>query len=92
MDERFAGPETQIFHRSGIHAILYAYTIADPDIPNLTYVIPFIPLEIVKRLGTLSASMLSGSRCARNRLPAGGKIVAYQNLWIWRAALFSPIQ
>lgn len=39
--ERFAGPEIPIFHRCGVHPILYASTIAGPQMPNLTYFIPF---------------------------------------------------
>ena len=41
LNERFAGPEIPIFHRSGIHPVLYAETAIGPDMPNLTYLTPF---------------------------------------------------
>jgi len=33
--------EIEIFHKSGIHPILYANTIFGPNLPNLAYLIPF---------------------------------------------------
>lgn len=45
LHERFAGPEIQIFQRSGVHPILYSSTVIGPNIPNLTYVIPFDSLD-----------------------------------------------
>ena len=41
LHERFAGPEIPIFHRSGIHPILYANTVIGPDMPNLVYLTPY---------------------------------------------------
>jgi hypothetical protein len=41
LHDRFAGGEIDIFHKSGIHPVLYANTIFGPNIPNLTYLIPF---------------------------------------------------
>ena len=37
LNERFAGPEIPIFHRSGIHPVLYADMVVGPNMPNLTY-------------------------------------------------------
>jgi len=41
LHERLAGPETNLFARSGIHPVLCSNTIIGPDMPNLTYLIPF---------------------------------------------------
>ena len=41
LNERFAGPEIPIFHRSGIHPVLYAETVIGRDMPNLTYLTPY---------------------------------------------------
>jgi hypothetical protein len=41
LHERFAGPETKIFARSGIHPVLYSSTIFGGEMPSLTYLIPF---------------------------------------------------
>ncbi len=41
LHDRFAGGEIDIFHKSGIHPILYADTIFGPNRPNMAYLIPF---------------------------------------------------
>lgn len=41
LHERFAGGEIEIFHKSGIHPVLYADTIIGPNRPNMAYLIPF---------------------------------------------------
>jgi NIPSNAP len=41
LHNRFAGGEIDVFHKSGIHPILYADTVIGPNMPNLTYLIPF---------------------------------------------------
>ena len=41
LHERFAGPESKLFHKSGVHPILYSSTVIGPNMPNLTYVTPF---------------------------------------------------
>jgi len=42
LHERFGRDgEIEIFHKSGIHPILYANTIFGPNLPNLAYLIPF---------------------------------------------------
>jgi hypothetical protein len=41
LHERFSGPEIPIFHRLGIHPVLYLSGLAGPQLPNLTYLTPF---------------------------------------------------
>ncbi len=41
LHDRFAGGEIEIFHKSGIHPVLYADTVMGPDRPNMAYLIPF---------------------------------------------------
>ncbi len=41
LHDRFAGGEIDIFHKSGIHPILYADTVFGPNQPNMVYLIPF---------------------------------------------------
>jgi hypothetical protein len=41
LHDRFAGGEIDIFHKSGIHPILYADTVFGPNQPNMLYLIPF---------------------------------------------------
>ena len=41
LHDRFAGGEIDIFHKSGIHPVLYADTVFGPNQPNMAYLIPF---------------------------------------------------
>ena len=41
LHERFAGGEIDLFHKSGIHPLLYADTLIGPDQPNMIYLIPY---------------------------------------------------
>jgi hypothetical protein len=90
--ERFAGPEIQVFHRSGIHPILYGDTFAGPDMPNLTYIIPFNSLGDRERAWHTFGADPEWLKVREESIARGGQIVDYQNLSIWRAAPFSPIQ
>jgi hypothetical protein len=90
--ERFAGPEIQIFHGSGIHPILYGDTFAGPDMPNLTYMFPFNSLGDRERAWDTFGADPEWLKVREESIARGGQIVDYQNLSIWRAAPFSPIQ
>lgn len=41
LHDRFAGGEIDLFHKSGIHPVLYADTLWGPNRPNMAYLIPF---------------------------------------------------
>jgi NIPSNAP len=72
LHERFSGPEIEIFHRVGIHPILYCSTLIGPNIPNLTYLIPFENLAAREKDWTAFAADPE-SRCGRNRSSAPGR-------------------
>ena len=92
LHERFAGPEIQIFHRSGVHPILYADTIIGPDLPNLTYLIPFTSLAEREKAWDAFGADPEWAKVRTESIARGGQIVNYNNLSLWRAAAFSPIQ
>lgn len=90
--ERFAGPEIRIFHRSGIHPILYADTIIGPDLPNLTYLIPFVSLADREKAWDAFNSDPEWVKVRAESIERGGQIVNYNNISLWRATTYSPIQ
>jgi hypothetical protein len=89
--ERFAGPEIQIFHRSGVHPMLYADTVMGPDMPNLTYPIPFATLADREKACAFNADP-EWVKVRAESVARGGQIVNYNNISLWRATAFSPIQ
>jgi len=92
LHERFSGPEIRIFHRSGIHPILYGNTIAGPEMANLTYIVPFASLGDREKAWDTFGADPEWIKVRDESIARGGQIVDYQNLSIWRAAAFSPIQ
>ena len=63
---RFRGPETQIFHRSGIHPILYGSTFIGPNNPNLTYLIPFTDMAAREKAWAAFGADPEWKKCAKN--------------------------
>ncbi len=90
--ERFAGPEIQIFHRSGVHPILYADTIIGPDLPNLTYLIPFASLADREKAWDAFGADPEWLKVRTESVARGGQIVNYNNISLWRATAYSPVQ
>ena len=92
LHERFAGPEIKIFHRSGIHPILYADTVIGPDLPNLTYLIPFTSQADREKAWDAFAADSEWARVRADSVARGGQIVDNNDISLWRAAAYSPIQ
>lgn len=92
LHERFAGPEIGIFHRSGIHPILYTDTLAGPNMPNLTYLIPFATLADREKAWDAFGADPEWARARADSVTRGGQIVAQSQVSLWRPVPFSPIQ
>jgi len=92
LHERFAGPEIQIFHRSGVHPLLYADTLIGPDLPNLTYLIPFASLADREKAWDAFGADPEWVKVRAESVARGGQIVNYNNISLWRATPYSPIQ
>ena len=92
LHERFAGPEIQIFHGSGVHPILYADTIAGPDLPNLIYLIPFASLADREKAWDAFGADSEWVKVRTESIARGGQIVNYNNISLWRSTAYSPIQ
>jgi hypothetical protein len=90
--ERFAGPEIKIFHRVGVHPILYADTVFGNEMPNLTYLIPFDSLDAREKAWDAFGADPEWVKVRAESVARGGQIVNYQNISLWRAAPYSPIQ
>lgn len=90
--ERFAGAEIKIFHRSGVHPLFYADTVIGRELPNLTYLIPFSTLADREKAWDAFGADPEWIKVRADSVAKGGQIVNYNNLSLWRATPFSPIQ
>jgi hypothetical protein len=92
LHERFAGAEIQIFHRSGVHPILYGDAMIGPDLPNLTYLTPFASQADREKAWDAFGADPEWAKVRAESVARGGQIVDYNNISLWRATPYSPIQ
>lgn len=92
LQERFAGPEIQIFHRSGIHPVLYTTTVFGENRPNLTYVIPFDSLGAREKAWAAFSADPEWVRVRKESVDRYGQVSAVQNMSLHKATAYSPIR
>jgi len=92
LHERFAGPETKIFHRVGVHPILYSTTIFGGDRPSLTYVIPFDSLAAREKAWTAFGADPEWAKVRKESIDKGGQITSRIQISLYRATPYSPIR
>jgi len=92
LHERFRGPEIKIFHRAGIHPILYGSTVIGPNIPNLTYVIPFTDLAAREKAWNAFAADPEWPKVRKDSIDKGGEIVTSNQILLYKATKYSPIR
>jgi hypothetical protein len=92
LHERFGGPEIKIFHRSGVHPILYGDTIFGPNMPNQTYLTPFATLADREKAWDAFGADPEWTKVRNESVARGGQIVAQTSITLYRPLAFSPIQ
>ncbi len=92
LHERFAGPEIRIFHRSGVHPILYSSTWIGPNMPNLTYVIPFDGLAEREKAWAAFGADPEWVKVRAESIEKHGQISSYMQMSLYRATPYSPIR
>jgi hypothetical protein len=92
LHERFAGPEIKIFHRVGVHPILYSSTLIGPDKPNLTYVIPFENLAAREKAWNAFGADPEWLKVRQESIERGGQISSVIQINLYKAAAYSPIR
>lgn len=90
--KRFKGPEIDLFHKSGIHPILYAYTMYGPDMPNLAYLMPFDSLTAREKAWAKFRKDPEWAKVLSASKKADGEIVTYLSRNIYNATDYSQIK
>lgn len=91
LHDRFAGSEVKIFHRVGIHPILYATTMIGPNMPSLTYLIPFESLAARETAWNAFGADPDWIKLNRDFTAKYGSVPTTIDVSIYRAAAFSPV-
>ena len=92
LHERFAGPEIQIFHRVGIHPILYSSTVIGPNMPNLTYLIPFESLAAREKAWEAFGADPDWVQVRKESVEKYGQITSVIQISLYRATAYSPVR
>jgi hypothetical protein len=92
LHERFRGPEIKIFHRTGIHPILYSSTLAGPNMPNLTYLIPFPDLAAREKAWAAFNADPEWQKVRKESIDKNGQIASVIQVSIYKATPYSPVK
>lgn len=92
LHERFAGPEIKIFHRTGIHPVLYSSTLFGANMPNLTYVIPFENLAAREKAWNAFGADPEWVKVRRESIEKHGQISSVSQISLYKATPYSPVR
>ena len=92
LEERFAGPEIKIFHRCGVHPLLYSSTYFGENRPNLTYLIPFENLAAREKAWAAFGADPEWIKVRKESIEKHGQISSVIQISLYRATAYSPIR
>jgi len=92
LHERFGGAEIKIFHRCGIHPVLYGSTTIGPDMPNLVYLTPFDSLAEREKAWAAFGADPEWRKVRAASIAKSGQIVGNSSITILRARPNSHIR
>jgi hypothetical protein len=92
LHQRFAGPEIKIFHRCGVHPVLYSETLFGANMPNLTYLTPFDDLAARDKAWSAFAADPEWVKVRKESIDAHGQISSVIQITLLRAAPYSPLR
>lgn len=91
LHERFAGPEIKIFHRCGIHPVFYSSTLFGPNMPNLTYLIPFDSLDAREKAWAAFGADPEWQKVRKESIDRHGQISSIIQISLYKATPYSPV-
>lgn len=92
LHERFGGPEIKIFHRTGVHPVLYGDMVIGRDMPNLVYLTPFENLAAREKAWAAFGADPEWQKVREESIKKSGQIVSNVSVIMLRAAPYSPIR
>lgn len=92
LHERFAGPEIQIFSRSGIHPVLYSSTLFGLQKPNLVYLTPFDDLAAREKAWAAFSADPQWVKVRAESVAKHGQISSISQISLYKAAAYSPVR
>jgi hypothetical protein len=91
LHQRFSGSEIEIFHRSGVNPILYSSTLVGPNMPNLTYLIPFDNLDAREKAWAKFGADPEWIKVRKESIEKYGQISSVIQISLYKATPYSPV-
>lgn len=92
LHDRFEGPEIPIFHRCGIHPVLYTSALFGEMMPNLLYFTPFASLGDREAAWAKFQADEEWIRVRTESVAEHGQINAFFKVALYRATAYSPVK
>lgn len=92
LHDRFQGPEIPIFHRCGIHPILYTSAQFGEWMPNLVYFTPFDSLGAREEAWTKFQTDEEWIRVRNESVAEHGQMNAFFKVALYKTAAYSPVK
>ena len=92
LHDRFEGPEIPIFHRCGIHPVLYTSALFGSLMPNLVYFTPFDSLGAREAAWAQFQADAEWIRVRTESIAEHGQVNAFFKVALYRAAAYSPVK
>ncbi len=92
LHERFSGPQLKIFQRAGVNPALYASTVIGPDMPNLTYMIPFEDMAARDKAWSAFSADPEWIKLRQEFAATNGQVTVFNQIELFRATAYSPIR
>jgi hypothetical protein len=92
LHERFAGPEVEIFQRSGVHPLFYSSTVVGANMPNLAYLIPFDSLAAREQAWAAFGADPEWIKVRQESVEKYGQISSIIGISLYRATAWSPVR
>lgn len=91
LHERFAGPEIKIFHRVGIHPVLYTSGLIGDNIPNLTYLTPFDSFDAREKAWAAFVADEEWIKVRQESVDKHGQVTTANRILLYKATAYSPV-
>ena len=85
------GPRSKSFHRSGVHPVLYSSTLFGPNMPNLTYLIPFDNLDAREKAWAKFGADPEWQKVRKESIDKHGQISSIIQISLFKATAYSPV-
>lgn len=92
LHERFSSAETKIFARAGVHPIFYTSCMIGPNMPNLTYMIPFEDLASREKAWNAFSADPEWVKVRQESIDQHGQMTENNQISLYRAAPYSPVR